>query len=84
MANDSAFSETGFLGTLAELVGSATKVGLRFALYPLLAMKDLPFGLGGGVGRASASFPRVIGKAWRTRRSCRPGSWPGRPANTSR
>ncbi len=64
MADDLHFSETGFLGTAAELVGSATRVGLRFALYPLLAMKDLPFGLGGGVGRATASFPRVVGQAF--------------------
>ncbi len=64
MADDSAFSETGILGTAAELVGSATRIGLRFALLPLMAMKDLPFGLGGGIGRASASFPRAMGKAF--------------------
>ncbi len=63
MADDSAFSETGIVGTVAELVGSATRIGLRFALFPLIALKDLPFGLDGGIGRASASFPRAMGKA---------------------
>ncbi len=64
MADDSAFSESGILGTAAELVASATRIGLRVALLPLMAAKDLPFGLGGGIGRASASFPRAIGKAF--------------------
>ena len=64
MADDTGFSETGIIGTAAELVGSATRIGLRFAFFPLTAMKDLPFGLGGGIGKASASFPRVIGKAF--------------------
>ena len=64
MADDLRFSETGFIGTAAELVGSTTRIGLRFALFPLLAMKDLPYGLGGGVGRAAAGFPRVVGQAF--------------------
>ena len=58
------FSDTGIVGTAAELAGSATRIGLRMALLPLFALRDLPFGLGGGLGRASASFPRAVGKAF--------------------
>ena len=58
------FSDTGIVGTAAELAGSATRIGLRIALLPLFALRDLPFGLGGGLGRASASFPRAVGKAF--------------------
>ncbi len=64
MADDSAFSEAGIVGAAAELFASATKIGLRVAMLPLIAMKDLPFDLGGGAFRASAAFPRAVGKVF--------------------
>ncbi|MCP3960725.1 MAG: alpha/beta fold hydrolase [bacterium] len=64
MAEDTSFSETGIIGTAAELFASVTKIGLRMALFPVMALKDLPFGLGGGIGRATASFPRAVGRAF--------------------
>ena len=63
MADGTRFSETGFIGTAAELFASTTKIGLRMALFPLFALKDMPFELGGGVGRATSSFPRAVGRA---------------------
>ncbi len=57
------FDETGVAGTAAELFASAARIGLRVAMLPFATMKDLPFGLGDGVARTSASFPRAMARA---------------------
>ena len=66
MAESSAlnFSETGILGTAAEIVGSVTRMGLRFALAPMMALKDMPFGIAKDTVESSASFPRAVSKAF--------------------
>lgn len=56
------FSETGFIGNAAEIVGRLTRVGLRFALTPMMALKDL--GIARGAVESSASFPRAVSKAF--------------------
>lgn len=58
------FSETGIIGTASEVMGSFTRVGLRLAMAPVIATKDLPFGIAKEAIDRFASFPRAVGRAF--------------------
>ncbi len=62
--NDLDFSETGFIGAAAEVMGSFTRAGLRVAMAPMLASRDLPFGFAKEAATSFASFPRAVAKAF--------------------
>lgn len=62
--NSLGFSQTGVVGVAAEVMASLTRAGLRVAMAPFLASKDLPFGLGKEVVNSFATFPRAMAKAF--------------------
>ena len=62
--NNLDFSETGVIGAAAEVMGSFTRVGLRVAMAPMLATRDLPFDFVREAATSFASFPRAVAKAF--------------------